>query len=105
MGFGVALIRLLVAAVVTVWPAGFVNAADLLLFAASSMAEPSRALIEQFEARHGRQVNLSTAGTATLVRQLNAGAPADVLITADRAWMDAAIESGVVDPETVVVIA
>lgn len=38
--------------------------------------------------------------TSRIVPQLEAGAPADVLVTADRAWMDRAIELGVVSAGT-----
>lgn len=40
------------------------------------------------------------APTPVLVRQLAAGAPADILLTADPMWMDEAVSQGLVQPET-----
>ena len=38
--------------------------------------------------------------TPVLIRQLAGGAPADILLTADPAWMDEAVKQGLVRPET-----
>jgi len=40
------------------------------------------------------------APTPVLVRQLAAGAPADILLTADPEWMDAAVRQKLVQPQT-----
>jgi molybdate transport system substrate-binding protein len=40
------------------------------------------------------------APTPVLVRQLAAGAPADILLTADPQWMDAAVAQNLVQPQT-----
>jgi molybdate transport system substrate-binding protein len=40
------------------------------------------------------------APTPVLIRQLTGGAPADILLTADPAWMDEAVRQALVQPET-----
>jgi molybdate transport system substrate-binding protein len=40
------------------------------------------------------------APTPVLIRQLAAGAPADILLTADPSWMDEAVRQGLVQPES-----
>ncbi|MFD1697452.1 molybdate ABC transporter substrate-binding protein [Roseibium aestuarii] len=47
----------------------------------------------------------SFAGTGTLARQLDAGAPADLFVSADQAWMDHAEEQGTVAADSIVEIA
>ncbi|MEM1272257.1 MAG: molybdate ABC transporter substrate-binding protein [Pseudomonadota bacterium] len=58
--------------------------APLLVFAASSLAGP----LNDIAALWDEPVTLSFAGSATLARQVEAGAPADVVILANTAWMD-----------------
>lgn len=62
--------------------------APLLVFAPASLAEPMAALASAYTAQGGRRVLLNIAGSATLARQIEAGAPADVFISADQSWMD-----------------
>ncbi len=58
------------------------------VLAAASLTEPFTALAEQLESQDpGLDVRLSFAGSADLVAQVEAGAPADVLATADEASM------------------
>ncbi len=63
----------------------------VLVFAPSSMTDVLNDAAELFERQSGAKVVLSFAGTQQLARQLDAGAPADIYITADRDWMDWAI--------------
>lgn len=59
-------------------------AVPLTVFAAASLTESFGELGRRFEASHpGAQVRFSFAGSASLVAQLQAGAPADVVVTAD----------------------
>lgn len=60
----------------------------LTVLAAASLTEPFTVLAERLEAQEpGLDVRLSFAGSADLVAQVEAGAPADVLATADEASM------------------
>ena len=65
----------------------------LLVFAPASLSSVLKELRSEWNA-DGRQLTVSFAGTATLARQLRAGAPADVFISADRAWLDALTAEG-----------
>ena len=74
----------------------------LTVFAAASLTDSFTDLAEQFEEDHpGVDVQLSFAGSSALVSQLEEGADADVLATADERTMDQAAQSGLLegDPE------
>ncbi|EEE43039.2 molybdate ABC transporter substrate-binding protein [Roseibium alexandrii] len=77
----------------------------LTVFAASSMSEAMGAIGAAFEAEGGVAVTFSFAGTGTLARQIEAGAPADVFVSADTLWMDYLKDRGAVLPESETVIA
>jgi molybdate transport system substrate-binding protein len=72
----------------------------LTVFAAASLREALEGIGEAFEAQTGTAPVFSFAGTGTLARQVEAGAPADVFVSADAAWMDYVREAGAVRPET-----
>lgn len=65
----------------------------LLVFAPASLTSVLGDLRSEWQA-NGQSLSVSFAGTATLARQLRAGAPADVFISADRAWLDALTAEG-----------
>lgn len=77
--------------------------AKLTVFAAASLHEVLTDLGGSFEAEHDAEVALSFAGSSDLVAQLDSGAPADVLITADERTMDQAKDKGVIGSEPVLV--
>lgn len=75
----------------------------LTVFAAASLTDA----FDEFatgleEANPGLDIVVQTAGSQTLVTQLQEGAEADVLATANTNTMDAAVESGVIDGGPVV---
>ena len=63
-------------------------AADVTVFAAASLKEALDDQAKQFEATTGNKVIVSYAGSNTLAKQIESGAPADVFISADLDWMD-----------------
>ena len=60
----------------------------LLVFASASMKEALDAIAVDFESRCECQIVISYAGSGTLARQIEAGAPAGIFISADQLWMD-----------------
>lgn len=73
---------------------------ELTVLAAASLRGAFEDLAEVFAAEHpGAEVTFSFAGSSDLVAQLAAGAPADVLATADEATMARAVEAGTVTGE------
>ncbi|MRK00928.1 molybdate ABC transporter substrate-binding protein [Aeromicrobium sp. S22] len=70
----------------------------LTVFAAASLKDSFSEVAEQFEAENpGVTVRLSFAGSADLVAQVEQGAPADVLATADERTMRVAQDDGLVE--------
>src|SRR5690606_41027149 len=51
-----------------------------------------------WQARSGQQVIVVYAGSATLARQIDQGAPAQLYLSADRDWMDWLQRRGRIDP-------
>jgi len=79
------------------WPEDEV---EITVFAASSLSDAYDEIGDVIEAEHPNvTVVLETAGSQTLVTQLNEGARADVLATADTASMQGAVDAGVVDAD------
>jgi molybdate transport system substrate-binding protein len=64
------------------------QAVPLLVFAAASTSGPLEEVAALFEADSGQRVQVSFAGSNELLRQLRAGAPADVFLPASDAPMD-----------------
>jgi molybdate transport system substrate-binding protein len=66
-------------------PAG---APDLIVLAASSLTDALNEIGPAFTASSHQGVKLSYAASSALARQIEAGAPADVFMSADTEWMD-----------------
>lgn len=74
------------------------HAEQVTVFAAASLADALVEIEAGFEAETGREVATSLAGSSTLARQIQQGAPADVFISASAAWMDALEGEGLLAP-------
>ncbi|MEE6288673.1 molybdate ABC transporter substrate-binding protein [Georgenia sp. MJ173] len=73
---------------------------ELTVFAAASLNVVFEEIADLFAAEHpGTEVAFSFAGSADLVAQLDAGAPADALATANESTMASAVEAGNIDGE------
>jgi molybdate transport system substrate-binding protein len=72
----------------------------LTVFAAASMRTALDEFNADFTKATGVKVTASYAASSALAKQLEAGAPADIYISADIAWMDHAIARRTVDPTT-----
>ncbi|HKY83152.1 MAG TPA: molybdate ABC transporter substrate-binding protein, partial [Sphingobium sp.] len=67
-----------------------------LVLAAASLQESLGAVADSWAAQgHDRPV-LSFAASSALARQIQAGAPADLFLSADEPWMDAVAAEGMV---------
>ena len=88
------MIRLLRITLLLLCVAAPVRAADLTVFAAASLGDAMGELASAWEAETGQAVTLVFAGSSTLARQIDAGAPADVYVSANAAWMDWLAERG-----------
>lgn len=64
------------------------TAADLIVFAAASLKESLDAQARQFEKDTGDRVVVSYGASNALAKQIEAGAPASIFISADLEWMD-----------------
>jgi len=68
--------------------AGAAGSSDLIVLAASSLTDALNEIGPAFTAARHRGVKLSYAASSALARQIEAGAPADVFVSADTEWMD-----------------
>jgi len=66
----------------------------LRIFAAASLKELLQALDERWVRQGGLPSTLALSATPMLVRQLEQGARADLVVTADAAWMDRLEQAG-----------
>ncbi len=71
--------------------------AAVTVFAAASMTDVLTKLGREYMASGGPTVRFSFAASSTLARQLEAGAPAHLFVSADNEWMDYAASRGVID--------
>lgn len=73
---------------------------EILVFAAASLKTALDALTPALERAVGARVRASFAASSALARQIEAGAQADVFISADLDWMDYLAERGLVKAES-----
>lgn len=69
-----------------------------VVLAASSMQEALEAAADAWAARSNARPVLSFAATSALARQVEAGAPGDLLVSADEEWMDRIEAAGLIAP-------
>ncbi|WOC16807.1 molybdate ABC transporter substrate-binding protein [Pseudochrobactrum sp. MP213Fo] len=81
-------------------------AADkIVVFAAASMKDVIDTAAEQFKAANGAEVTASYASSSVLAKQIEAGAPAAIFISADLDWMDYVQERKLINTDSRAVIA
>ncbi len=82
-------------------PNGPARAADTVtVFAAASLKNGLDAVNATFEAMTGKSVSVSYAASSALAKQIESGAPADVFLSADLAWMDYLAEKNLIRADT-----
>ena len=69
----------------------------ITVFAAASLTNAMQDIATQYTKEKKVDVVSSFASSSTLARQIEAGAPADLFISADQKWMDYAVEKKAVD--------
>ncbi len=74
--------------------------ADLTVLAAASLRGPLDAVAADCARPGGPAARVSFAASSALARQVEAGAPADVFVSADLAWMDWLDARGLIAPGT-----
>lgn len=70
------------------------------VFAAASLTDAVTAIAEAHETATGQPVRLSFASSSTLARQIEAGAPAQIYLSANERWMDYVEELDLIEPDT-----
>lgn len=95
--------RRLIAALLafSLWlPAQAADKPALLIYAAASLTNVFEELGKQYQSQHQQSVKFSFAASSTLARQIEAGASADVFVSADIDWADYLQSRNLLKPET-----
>ncbi|MEN3976487.1 molybdate ABC transporter substrate-binding protein [Emcibacter sp. SYSU 3D8] len=71
---------------------------DVTVFAAASLTNALQDIGAAYTGKTGVKVVLSFASSSAAARQIEAGAPADLFISADTDWMDYLQQRGLIDP-------
>lgn len=74
--------------------------AALTVFAAASTTDVMNKLANVYKDNGGEIIRFNFASSGALARQLDAGAPADIYISANIKWMDYAEEKGLINKQT-----
>ncbi|MEZ2586661.1 molybdate ABC transporter substrate-binding protein [Kluyvera intermedia] len=95
-------LRLFAGATLTVCVAGQALADDakITVFAAASLTNAMQDIAKEYKKEKSVDVVSSFASSSTLARQIEAGAPADLFISADQKWMDYAVDKKAIDTAT-----
>lgn len=67
---------------------------EVRIFAAASLKNALDNVATEFETATGHEVTISYAGSNALARQIIDGAPADIFVSANEAWMDEVEKAG-----------
>lgn len=70
------------------------------VFAAASLKNALDAANTEWRKESARETTVSYAASSALAKQIEAGAPADIFISADLAWMDYLAEKGLINEGT-----
>ncbi|KEP69936.1 molybdenum ABC transporter substrate-binding protein [Thioclava dalianensis] len=76
------------------------RAGEVTIFAAASMKTALDQIAQIWQARTGDVAHVSYAGSGALARQITAGAPADIFISANPGWMESVAKTGQIKQQT-----
>ena len=79
------------------WAGGSAAQPTITVFAAASLKTALDAVAEAFQQTSHVQISISYAGSSALARQIQNGAPAQVFISANSAWMDVLESEGLIE--------
>lgn len=82
------------------WTNTGLQAETVRVYAAVSLIGSMKQIERIFEEESDIDVRMSFAASSTLARQIERGAPADVFISANTAWMDYLASRGLIHPDT-----
>ena len=91
---------ILTAPILVVAPSAVAQPRDLTVFAAASLKTALDEATAKWTADTLRKVRLSYAASPALARQIEAGAPADIFVSADLDWMDYLAGRKLIKPST-----
>jgi molybdate transport system substrate-binding protein len=92
-----AALGIMVAGLVAAMPA---QAQNVVVFAAASLKNALDDIAGHYRHESGKHITISYAATSTLAKQIAAGAPADIFISADLDWMNYLAQRHLIKPET-----
>ncbi len=78
---------------------------EITVFAAASMKDALNSIGELYTKETGTKVVFSFASSSVVARQVTAGAPADIFVSADVKWMDYVSKAEAIEDDTVRIIA
>src|ERR1700678_2148553 len=76
------------------------RAADIYVSAAASLTDVLKEIAIPYEKQSGDNLVFNFAASSVLARQIEEGAPADLIFSADEAKLDALQKAGLLLPET-----
>jgi molybdate transport system substrate-binding protein len=92
---------LLVAVILEASPgSALAQARNTIVFAAASLQGALDDVAAQWQRQSGKKATISYAGSNTLIKQIEQGAPADIFFSADLDWMDYGQQHNLIKPET-----
>ncbi|KQS89583.1 MULTISPECIES: molybdate ABC transporter substrate-binding protein [unclassified Rhizobium] len=100
------LLKFLGAAALALWVGGMplaqpaAAAEKITVFAAASLKNALDAVNAEWQKEAGKETTVSYAASSALAKQIESGAPADVFISADLAWMDYVAEKKLIKDDT-----
>jgi molybdate transport system substrate-binding protein len=77
-----------------------VNTKELTISAAASLKEPLEEIVKQYEKATDIKVNINFGGSGALQKQIEQGAPVDLMISAGKSQVDALMNKGIADKST-----
>lgn len=87
-------------ALVAAFSISTIHAADLNIYAAASMKDALDEIVLAYKAQNKMDVVAVYGASGTLAKQIEAGAPADIFISADEDWMNYLADKKLIKPQT-----